>query len=71
MVELIKRRVSVVDEKEFLSLAPVEWLTIVMPFKAFQIYSEIRQGLFLTVLLTFWLFFAGEHIAVSDSCMKR
>lgn len=59
------------DEKEFRSLAPVEWLTIVMPFKAFQIYSEIRQGLFLTVLLTFWLFFAGEHVAVRDSFLKK
>ncbi|CAF1068021.1 unnamed protein product [Adineta steineri] len=41
--------------------APVEWLTLIMPFNGFQIYSEIRQGFFLTVLLTFWLFFAGEH----------
>jgi len=43
-------------------IAPVEWLTLVIPWNAFQIYSEIRQGLFLTVLLTFWLFFAGEHV---------
>ncbi|CAF3221300.1 unnamed protein product [Rotaria socialis] len=42
--------------------APIEWLTLVMPFNGFQIYSEIRQGFFLTVLLTFWLFFAGEHV---------
>ncbi|CAF1221067.1 unnamed protein product [Rotaria sordida] len=42
--------------------APVEWLTLIIPFNGFQIYSEIRQGFFLTVLLTFWLFFAGEHI---------
>ncbi|CAF2929790.1 unnamed protein product [Rotaria sp. Silwood2] len=42
--------------------APVEWLTLVIPFSGFQIYSEIRQGFFLTVLLTFWLFFAGEHV---------
>ncbi|CAF3479268.1 unnamed protein product [Rotaria sp. Silwood1] len=42
--------------------APIEWLTLIIPFNGFQIYSEIRQGFFLTVLLTFWLFFAGEHI---------
>jgi len=36
-----------------------------MPFDGFQIYSETRQGFFLTVLLTFWLFFAGEHVVVS------
>ncbi len=50
----------------FLFIAPVEWFTLIMPFNAFQIYSEIRQGLFLTVLLTFWLFFAGEHVVVTD-----
>ncbi|UJR28563.1 hypothetical protein I4U23_009796 [Adineta vaga] len=42
--------------------APIEWLTLIVPFNGFQIYSEIRQGFFLTILLTFWLFFAGEHI---------
>ena len=70
-VVFIKKRMSVVDAKVLLSLAPVEWLTVITPFKAFQIYSEIRQGLFLTVLLTFWLFFAGEHIAVSSCLIAR
>ncbi|CAF0948142.1 unnamed protein product [Adineta ricciae] len=42
--------------------APVEWFTLIVPFDGFQIYSEIRQGFFLTVLLTFWLFFAAEHV---------
>jgi hypothetical protein len=53
-------------DKKYLSLAPIEWLTLVMPFNGFQIYSEIRQGFFLTVLLTFWLFFAGEHVVVKS-----
>jgi hypothetical protein len=50
---------------KYLFIAPVEWLTLIIPFNGFQIYSEIRQGFFLTVLLTFWLFFAGEHSIVS------
>ena len=37
-----------------------------MPFNGYQMFSEIRQGFFLTVLLTFWLCFAGEHVVVSE-----
>ena len=54
-------------KQKYLFLAPVEWLTLLVPLNGFQIYSEIRQGFFLTVLLTFWLFFAGEHVVVSKN----
>lgn len=69
-VSLIGISAQGVYKQKHLFLAPVEWLTLVMPFNGFQIYSEIRQGLFLTVLLTFWLFFAGEHIVVSSELVQ-
>ncbi|CAF0951418.1 unnamed protein product [Didymodactylos carnosus] len=43
-------------------VTPLEWFTLLFPSNWFQIFTEIRQGLFFCVLLTFWLVFAGEHV---------
>jgi len=41
---------------------PVDWLTIWLNMPFMVLYSDIRQGLFYSVLLCFWVIFAGEHM---------
>jgi len=41
---------------------PVDWFTLVLHMPFMVLYSDIRQGLFYSVLLCFWIIFAGEHM---------
>ena len=45
---------------------PVDWLSLVLHMPFMVVYSDIRQGLFYSVLLCFWIIFAGEHMMVSS-----
>ena len=40
---------------------PVEWLTLFYDLKWMLLYSDLRQGVFYSLLCTFWIVFAGEH----------
>jgi len=48
-------------------LVPVDWLSLVVHMPFLVLYSDIRQGLFYSVLLCFWIIFAGEHMMVCYS----
>ncbi|ESO05240.1 hypothetical protein HELRODRAFT_156872 [Helobdella robusta] len=41
---------------------PIDWLTLWLNMPFMMLYSDIRQGLFYSVLLCFWVIFAGEHM---------
>lgn len=41
---------------------PVDWLSLVVHMPFMVLYSDIRQGIFYSVLLCFWIIFAGEHM---------
>jgi len=45
---------------------PVDWLSLVVHMPFMVLYSDIRQGLFYSVLLCFWIIFAGEHMMVGS-----
>ena len=43
---------------------PIEWFTLWIYMPYMMLFSDIRQGLFNTVLLSFWIIFTGEHMMV-------
>lgn len=45
---------------------PVEWLTLWFDMPWILLLSDIRQGIFYSVLLCFWIIFCGEHMMVSN-----
>ncbi|XP_018322265.1 protein wntless [Agrilus planipennis] len=50
----------------FLDL-PIELLTLYFDMPYMLLLSDIRQGIFYGMLLSFWLIFAGEHMLIQDS----
>ncbi|XP_064625307.1 protein wntless homolog [Lineus longissimus] len=45
----------------FLNL-PLEWLTLAVNMPFMMLLGDIRQGIFYSTLLCFWIIFAGEHM---------
>ncbi|XP_022220381.2 protein wntless [Drosophila obscura] len=53
----------------FLNL-PLEYLSLTIEMPYMLLLSDIRQGIFYAMLLSFWLVFAGEHMLIQDSPNK-
>ncbi|GLV43238.1 wntless [Carabus blaptoides fortunei] len=47
--------------------APLEYLTLAFDMPYMLLLSDIRQGIFYAMLLSFWLIFAGEHMLIQDN----
>uniref|UniRef100_A0A8C2HLH7 Wnt ligand secretion mediator n=2 Tax=Cyprinus carpio TaxID=7962 RepID=A0A8C2HLH7_CYPCA len=41
---------------------PVEWLSVGFNWTWMLLFSDIRQGIFYSMLLSFWIIFCGEHL---------
>ncbi|EFA07787.1 Protein wntless-like Protein [Tribolium castaneum] len=54
----------------FLDL-PLEYLTLWFEMPYMLLLSDIRQGIFYAMLLSFWLVFAGEHMLIQDNGEKN
>lgn len=50
----------------FLNL-PLEYLTLIFDMPFMLLLSDIRQGIFYAMLLSFWLVFAGEHMLIQET----
>lgn len=48
----------------YVDTVPVDWFTLWLHMPFMVLYSDIRQGIFYSVLLCFWVIFAGEHMMV-------
>ncbi|CAG9831775.1 unnamed protein product [Diabrotica balteata] len=49
----------------FLNL-PIEYLSLIFEMPYMLLLSDIRQGVFYAMLLSFWLIFAGEHMLIQE-----
>lgn len=49
---------------------PVEWLSLWYDLKWMMLYMDLRQGIFYSVLLTFWIIFCGEHYIDESDTQK-
>lgn len=54
----------------FLNL-PLEYLTLDFEMPYMLLLSDVRQGIFYAMLLSFWLVFAGEHMLIQESPQKN
>ena len=43
-------------------VVPVDWFVAVVEMRYLLLWTDIRQGLFLSLLLCYWLVFTGEHM---------
>jgi hypothetical protein len=43
---------------------PLEYLTLHIEMPFMLLLSDMKQGIFYSMLLSFWLVFAGEHLMV-------
>lgn len=50
---------------------PLEYLTLAFEMPYMLLLSDIRQGIFYAMLLSFWLVFSGEHMLIQDSGEKN
>ncbi|XP_060523159.1 protein wntless [Cylas formicarius] len=50
---------------------PLEYLTLHFDMPYMLLLSDIRQGIFYAMLLSFWLVFAGEHMLIQDTGEKN
>ncbi|KAJ8973722.1 hypothetical protein NQ317_011760 [Molorchus minor] len=54
----------------FLNL-PIDYLSLIFDMPYMLLLSDIRQGIFYAMLLSFWLVFAGEHMLIHDNGEKN
>ena len=45
---------------------PVEWFSVGFDWTWMLLFGDIRQGIFYSMLLSFWIIFCGEHLMVRD-----
>nr|NVI79860.1 wntless [Cucujiformia] len=50
---------------------PIEYATLYFEMPYMLLLSDIRQGIFYAMLLSFWLVFAGEHMLIQDNGCKN
>jgi len=50
---------------------PLEYLTLGLDMPYMLLVTDIRQGVFYAVMLSFWLVFTGEHLVVADDCDRN
>nr|NVI79934.1 wntless [Cucujiformia] len=50
---------------------PIEYLTLNFEMPFMLLLSDVRQGIFYAMLLSFWLVFAGEHMLIQDNGCKN
>lgn len=43
---------------------PVEWFSVGFNWTWMLLFGDIRQGIFYSMLLSFWIIFCGEHLMV-------
>lgn len=62
LTNVLERTLLAVGAAITLMNFPVDWLTLWIDMPFMLLYSDIRQGLFYSVLFSFWLIFVGEHM---------
>nr|MBE5727736.1 wntless [Cucujiformia] len=50
---------------------PIEYFTLFFDMPYMLLLSDVRQGVFYAMLLSFWLVFAGEHMLIQDNGCKN
>ena len=54
------------DLKISIISVPFEWFTLWLNMPFMLLFSDIRQGLFYGMLMSFWIIFTGEHLVVRN-----
>lgn len=56
----------------FISISvPLEYLSLFFNMPYMLLLSDVRQGIFYAMLLSFWLVFAGEHMVIQDAGKRK